>query len=280
MLSPSEIRDRACSRFGEPNRRLSSKIDLRFGRKGSVSVRLVGDKAGLWFDHEAHEGGTLLQDGEAPDRQRSEYIRHQSDSEHQLRRALQNLGPVDGTPAEHYLRSRGITRWPHSIRFCRAPFGMAALAQDGAGSIRAMQIVYLTDDGCKRRDLGVVKRTYTAIDRWHEIAAVRMPGRGEPIICEGSETGLSIWIATFRPVYACLGSAGVREFRIPRRRVTIARDGDKPGSPADRFLLSAIDRRRKFQPVRLASPPEGEDFNDVLTRAGLGEVRRLIDEAA
>ena len=50
-----------CSRIlGEPNRSLSSKHELRFGRKGSLAVTLSGDHAGLWFDHENCEGGDLL----------------------------------------------------------------------------------------------------------------------------------------------------------------------------------------------------------------------------
>jgi hypothetical protein len=43
--------------WGEPNRALSSKIELRFGKQGSRSVDL---KKGTWFDHEAKEGGGVL----------------------------------------------------------------------------------------------------------------------------------------------------------------------------------------------------------------------------
>lgn len=283
-MSPSEIEARARDKFGEPNRRLSSRHDLRFGRKGSVSVRLTGERAGAWFDHEARQGGTLLTSADTGyERPLSrERPRHHSESLPQLKRALRNLCPASGSPAALYLRRRGITDWPpHCIRHCRAPFGMAALAQDGAGNVRALQIVYLTDDGQKRRDLGVVKRTYTAMERWHEIAAVRMPGRGVPILCEGPETGLSIWIATRRPVHVCLGAGGLRELRLRSRRIVVARDGDAPDSPADRFLRNSIDRRRELgQDVKVATPPPGEDFNDVLLRAGPDEVARLIREAA
>ena len=47
--------------LGEPNRVLSSKREMRFGRKGSISVALAGPKAGEWFDHENQVGGHLLQ---------------------------------------------------------------------------------------------------------------------------------------------------------------------------------------------------------------------------
>lgn len=42
---------------GEPNKRLSGKAELRFGKNGSLSVDL---EAGTWFDHEAKEGGGVL----------------------------------------------------------------------------------------------------------------------------------------------------------------------------------------------------------------------------
>jgi putative DNA primase/helicase len=46
--------------LGQPNRQLSSKRELRFGRKGSLVVAIAGPKAGNWFDHENDIGGDLL----------------------------------------------------------------------------------------------------------------------------------------------------------------------------------------------------------------------------
>ena len=43
--------------LGEPNPQLSSKTELRFGTKGSFSVNLI---TATWYDHEADEGGGLL----------------------------------------------------------------------------------------------------------------------------------------------------------------------------------------------------------------------------
>jgi hypothetical protein len=43
--------------FGEPNRALSNKHELRFGEHGSMSVDL---EKGVWTDHEAKEGGGVL----------------------------------------------------------------------------------------------------------------------------------------------------------------------------------------------------------------------------
>jgi hypothetical protein len=62
------IRDRLIERageiaiafMGEPNRGMSSKRELRFGRHGSLAIAIAGPKAGLWHDHEIGEGGDLF----------------------------------------------------------------------------------------------------------------------------------------------------------------------------------------------------------------------------
>jgi putative DNA primase/helicase len=50
----------AVALLGEPNRAMSSKRELRFGRHGSLAVAIAGPKAGLWHDHEAGTGGDML----------------------------------------------------------------------------------------------------------------------------------------------------------------------------------------------------------------------------
>ena len=40
--------------FGEPNSRLSTRGELRFGKHGSLSVDL---EKGTWYDHEQQIGG-------------------------------------------------------------------------------------------------------------------------------------------------------------------------------------------------------------------------------
>ena len=45
---------------GERNRKLSSRHEWRWGKKGSFCLALSGAKRGLCFDHDANEGGDLL----------------------------------------------------------------------------------------------------------------------------------------------------------------------------------------------------------------------------
>jgi putative DNA primase/helicase len=46
--------------LGPPNRRLSTRRELRFGNKGSLAVVIAGPKTGAWFDHESGTGGDLI----------------------------------------------------------------------------------------------------------------------------------------------------------------------------------------------------------------------------
>jgi putative DNA primase/helicase len=50
----------AVALLGEPNRAMSSKREVRFGRHGSLAVLIAGPKAGLWRDHEVGTGGDML----------------------------------------------------------------------------------------------------------------------------------------------------------------------------------------------------------------------------
>jgi hypothetical protein len=62
--------------LGEPNRKHSTRTQLRYGRNGSVAVEIAGPEAGSWFDHEEGVGGGAwellrlkgrLGDADAPD---------------------------------------------------------------------------------------------------------------------------------------------------------------------------------------------------------------------
>lgn len=293
-MSPNEIEKRAISFFGmRPNRRLSINGELRFGSHGSVSVRTEGDRAGLWYSHEMGRGGSLLVPGERPElgdpREPSpspsapkfhevvpRQLCHIDDPAAHVR------GPKfrssTATPARQYLLSRGITRSPHSV--CGwAGNGIAYIAQSNDGSVLAVQVMHLHQDGTKNLEFwsdGVVKRTYCRERDWHHFAAVRMPGRGRLILCEGPETGLSIWLATGRPVAACLGIAGMGALRMGKT-ITLAGDADDPGSQAALALeRAARARRARGQKVTVIIPPYG-DFNDIHKEQGLAAVRALFE---
>ena len=297
-LSPREIEERATELFGmKPNKRLSITGELRFGSRGSISVRTAGDRAGLWYSHEVGRGGSLLTPGERPDIGGSgrrppaespsagkfhEVVPRQlcdvDDPAAHIR--AHKFRPSSVTPARQYLLSRGITRSPHSV--CGwVGRGIAFIAQSADGSVLAVQVMHLHQDGTKNLEFwtdGVVKRTYCPARDWHHFAAVRMPGRRGLILCEGPETGLSIWLATGRPVAACLGIPGMAALRTGRS-VTLAGDADKPGSPAAEALERAAHARRaRGQKVAVVIPQHG-DFNDIHRELGLAAVKALFERS-
>jgi hypothetical protein len=50
--------ERVASRlFGDPNKALSTRQELRFGTYGSLAVEIAGPKRGTWYDHENKIGG-------------------------------------------------------------------------------------------------------------------------------------------------------------------------------------------------------------------------------
>ena len=54
-----EVAPEIVSEFrGEPNRRLSSRKDLRWGSKGSMVLQVA---SGLWYDHEIGRGGDIIE---------------------------------------------------------------------------------------------------------------------------------------------------------------------------------------------------------------------------
>lgn len=56
----NNIQSLALHLLGDPNREHSSKIDWRYGRKGSFSIVVDGPKRGSCYDHEEQKGGDAL----------------------------------------------------------------------------------------------------------------------------------------------------------------------------------------------------------------------------
>lgn len=282
-MTPDEIRQHACARFGEPNRAMSTRTELRFGRKGSVSVALTGSQAGAWYDHEAGTGGYVAPAAAQyswPERREPDLPQ----SAPTFARLIRDLRTVDGTPAETYLRSRGNAHWPVlSVAWSQSHHACIFFARTISGERVAAQAVYLRPDGTKNTaHEPAVKQTYAAIRHWHEIAAVRMPGRGAPILAEGPETALAIWHAfnRTRPVYACLGISGLGALYVSQKRITIAADGNAPGSQADSATGRALAMRAaNGQTVTLAAPEPPHDWDDIRRDHGHAAVRDAIAAA-
>jgi putative DNA primase/helicase len=102
--------------------------------------------------------------------------------------------------------------------------------------------------------------------------AVRLGLLGDVLMVgEGIETCLAAMQAIGHPAWAALSTSGLRSLDLPEgvRDVIVLADGDDSGEAAARDR--AWRWKREGRRVRIARPPQGMDFNDVL----LGRARRI-----
>jgi putative DNA primase/helicase len=183
----------------------------------------------------------------------------------------QSAAPAANTLVETYLQSRGINITPPtSLRFHPAlqhPSGglwpcMVALVTDGVeGAPLAIHRTYLARDGAGKAPIEPQKLMLGpcrgGVVRLAQPSALLMIG-------EGIETCLSAMQATGHPVWAALSTSGLRSLDLPRdvREVIVLADGDEPGEAAARACARRW--KREGRRVRIARPPSGMDFNDML----------------
>lgn len=183
----------------------------------------------------------------------------------------QSAIPADGTPVEAYLASRGLNcSLPPSLRFHRGlkhPSGgiwpcMVALVTRGADNTPlAIHRTFLSHEGRGKAPVEPEKMMLGPCRG----GAVRLHEPGEVLmIGEGIETCLAAMQATGHPAWAALSTSGMRALDLPYclRDVIVLADGDDPGEAAARDC--ALRWMREGRRVRIARPPRGLDFNDVL----------------
>jgi putative DNA primase/helicase len=182
--------------------------------------------------------------------------------------------PTEGTLAETYLRSRGLTLpAPASVRFhpgLKHPSGgawpaMVSLVTLGeTGTPVAVHRTFLARDGRGKASLDPAKMMLgpcrCGVVRLGQPAGVLMVG-------EGIETCLAAMQATGNPAWAALSTAGLRALQLPKdvAEVIVLADGDAAGEAAARHC--ALRSRRQCRRVRIARPPQGMDFNDMFWAA-------------
>jgi hypothetical protein len=290
--------------LGEPNPKLSSKSELRFGRKGSLVVKIAGAKVGAWFDHENGVGGDLL----SLIRQRLggtfqdaiEYSRQiigclptteppmpfrggksgADDVECNARRAAelwQEARPIAETIVPHYFAKRGLTRLPAdmdetALRYhpccpfssARLPCLLALMRDVRTNEPRAIQRTAIDKAGDKIGRMCLGPKAGTAI----KLSANEHVTMGLAI-GEGLETVLSGMRLGFRPAWALGDAANVRTLPVLSgiECLTILVDNDESGT-GQRAALECS-RRWTYagrEVFRLIPNQGGEDFNDIVGR--------------
>ncbi|MGE3064903.1 MAG: toprim domain-containing protein [Hyphomicrobiaceae bacterium] len=181
--------------------------------------------------------------------------------------------PAEGTPVETYLRSRGLTiPIPPSIRFhngLKHPSGgiwpaMVALVTHGAdGSPIGIHRTFLAADGSAKAPVQPPKMMLGPC----RDGAVRLANPQDVLMVgEGIETCLAAMQASGRPAWSALSTSGLRTLNLPRdvSNIIVLADGDDPGEAAARDC--GWRWKREGRRVRIARPPQGTDFNDLLMR--------------
>jgi hypothetical protein len=221
--------------------------------------------AGLWGDdHETDPGwrpppprGTT-----APDPARAQAA---------ALRIWRQTVPAEGTAVMAYLKNRGITGpIPATLRShpaLRHPGGAthpAMVAVVPGRAVGAIHRTYLRPDGSGKADVVAPKRSLGRIGG----GAVRLAPAGPVLaVSEGIETALSVQAATGLPTWAALSAGGIRALILPAlplaAAVIIAADPDPVGTAAATDAAARwINEGRR---VRIAMPPAGCDFNDILS---------------
>jgi putative DNA primase/helicase len=176
-----------------------------------------------------------------------------------------------GTLVETYLAARAISILaPESVRFhadLKHPSGgswpaMVALVTSGMiGTPLAIHRTYLAHDGAGKAPIEPQKMMLGPCSG----GAVRLAQPGDVLMVgEGIETCLAAMQATGHPAWAALSTSGLRGLDLPKdvRDVIVLADGDEAGEAAARDC--ALRLQREGRRVRIARPPMGMDFNDML----------------
>ena len=175
--------------------------------------------------------------------------------------------------AETYLRSRGISFevWPEMLRFhpgLKHPSGgiwpvMVALVTRGFDNMPlAIHRTFLARDGGGKAPVDPKKMMLGPCRG----GAVRLGLQGDVLMVgEGIETCLAAMQGTGNPAWAALSTSGLRALDLPEgvHDLIVLADGDDPGEAAARDC--ALRWQHVGRRVRIARPPQGMDFNDLLT---------------
>jgi putative DNA primase/helicase len=181
------------------------------------------------------------------------------------------------TPVETYLASRGISLpAPDALRFhpdLKHPSGgiwpaMVALVTNGVdGQPIGIHRTYLARDGIGKAPVEPQKMMLGPCRGG--VVRLAKP-RDVLMVGEGIETCLSAMQATGHPAWAALSTSGLRALDLPKdvHDVIVLADGDEPGEAAARD--AALRWMREARRVRIARPPLGLDFNDLLLAQPFG----------
>ena len=179
-----------------------------------------------------------------------------------------NAAPIAGTPAEAYLRNRGLyLPLPTSLRFARLRYGrkgweypcLVACVGSISNKVIGIQRTYLAEDGSGKARVPKAKLSLGGVSG----GAIRLaPAAARLTVTEGLEDGLTLQQERGCAVWVAAGSTMLPKMLFPAgvNAVEIGGDGDEPGRIAAERAGEAYASRGIA--ARLFYPDDGyKDFN-------------------
>ena len=162
-----------------------------------------------------------------------------------------NAAPIAGTPAEAYLRNRGLhLHLPESLRFARLRYGkngreypcLIACVGSVDNKLIGIQRTYLASDGSGKANVPKAKLSLGAVSG----GAIRLaPAAANMTVTEGLEDGLTLQQKMGCAVWVAAGATMLPKMIFPAgvNRVGIGGDGDEAGRIAARKAAAAYSGR-------------------------------------
>lgn len=257
-------------------------LSISAGKNGKVLVRCHAGcdqrdviaaliERGLWDATGKRLGGIARKHRKNLERESDADSKARTEAALAIWRASQDIA---GSLGETYLRSRGLALSPLlSLRFHPGlkhasggvwPAMVALVVHGETGEALAVHRTFLACHGHGKAPVNPPKMMLGPCRG----GVVRLGEPGDVLMVgEGIETCLAAMQTTGKPAWAALSTSGLRSLDLPRAiaKLIVLADGDEPGEAA------AQDCARRWQregrSVRIARPPNGMDFNDLLKTA-------------
>ena len=188
----------------------------------------------------------------------------------EARAIWRSAGPAKGTPAENYLRARGLhLPIPDSIRFARLRYGskgdlhpcLVAAVASVDDKLTGIQRTFLNASGTGK---AAVPKPKLSLGRVSGGAIRLAPCSASLVVCEGLEDGLTLQQELGQAVWVACGTTMLPQMQFPPgvRSVAIGGDGDDAGRAAARKAAETYSLHNIA--ARVFFPIDAKDFNQEL----------------
>lgn len=196
-------------------------------------------------------------------------------------KAFERCSPIEGTEGERYFKARGISKFSgFGIRYHPAiiskesgrthPAILFGVSAKYGGTIQAIHRIYLNERSDAKAELASPKMALGPIRG----AGIWFGEVNDKIyIAEGPENALSILSMGRGPVVSTINATNFSNLSIPDsvKIIILCPDNDKAGIFNSKKALKAY--KRKGRVIKIALPPPGKDFNDMLMEGVKANVR-------